>query len=79
MESLALKIMHMGITNHYFGVFGSFTWAGAAVKKLVEVGESLSWEMVNQPVEEKQGLKPEKYQACLDLGKAMADRLKKDR
>ena len=35
--------------------------------------------LVNDAVEEKQGLKQNKYEACLALGKAMADRLKKDR
>ncbi len=33
MESLSNKIQHMGIANHYYGVLGSFTWAGASVKK----------------------------------------------
>ena len=79
MESLVTKLSHMGVTNHYFGVFGSFTWAGAAVKKLVEIGENLKWEMINEPVEEKQGLKKDKYQACIELGKNMAERLNSDR
>ncbi len=76
MEALVMKLQHMGIANHLYGVFGSFTWSGAAAKKLAEVGEELKWELVNPYVEEKQGLKPEKYQACLALGKAMADKLK---
>jgi len=79
MEALVLKLQHMGVVNHYFGAFGSFTWAGASVKKLVEAGESLSWELVMPGVEEKQGLKKDKYQACIELGKAMAERLMKDR
>lgn len=76
MEALVTKLQHMGVSNHLFGVFGSFTWAGAAVKKLLEAGESLKWELVNEAVEEKQGLKKDKYEACVALGKAMADRLK---
>jgi flavorubredoxin len=79
MEALVSKLENMGVSNHYYGVFGSFSWAGAAVKKLVEVGESLKLELVNNTVEEKQGLKPDKYEACLALGKAMAERLKQDR
>jgi flavorubredoxin len=79
MEALVMKLVHMGLTNHYYGVFGSFTWAGAAVKKLVEAGEALKLERVGEPVEEKQGLKADKYQACLELGRAMANRLKADR
>jgi flavorubredoxin len=79
MESLVTKLKHMGITNHYIGVLGSFTWAGASVKKLNEFATSVSWEVVGESVEEKHALKNEKYQACCNLGKAMADRLKADR
>lgn len=75
MEALVMKLQHMGVTNHVYGAFGSFTWSGAAAKKLAEVGESLKWELVAPQVEEKQGLKAEKYEACLALGRAMANRL----
>ncbi len=79
MESLTNKLVHMGVQNHYYGVAGSFTWAGAAVKKLNAVGESLKWECVGDSVEEKHALKADKYEECLKLGKAMAERLKQDR
>ncbi len=79
MEALVMKLQHMGIANHYFGVLGSFTWAGAAVKKLNELGENLKWEAVAEPVEEKHALKADKYEACWQLGQAMAKRLKADR
>jgi len=79
MEALAMKLQHMGITNRYYGVLGSYTWAGAAVKKLNEVGETLKWESVAEPVEEKHALKADKYNSCWQLGEAMADRLKEDR
>ncbi len=69
----------MGVQNHYYGVAGSFTWAGAAVKKLNAVGENLKWECVGDSVEEKHALKADKYEECLKLGKAMAERLKQDR
>jgi flavorubredoxin len=79
MESLVTKLKHLGITNHYIGVLGSFTWAGASVKKLNEFAATVSWEVVGESVEEKHTLKNEKYLACCNLGKAMADRLKADR
>ncbi|PZX12766.1 flavorubredoxin [Breznakibacter xylanolyticus] len=75
MEALVMKLQHMGVTSHVYGAFGSFTWSGAAAKKLAEAGESLKWELVAPQVEEKQGLKAEKYEACLALGRAMANRL----
>jgi len=76
MEALALKLQHMGVTNHYYGVLGSFTWAGASVKKLKEIAESLKWEEVADAVEEKHALKADKYEACWQLGVAMAKKLK---
>ncbi len=79
MEALTSKIHHMGITNHYFGVLGSFTWAGASVKKLREIGNSLKWEEVAEAVEEKYALKEDKYESCWQLGVAMAEKLKADR
>ncbi len=79
MESLTTKLVHMGVQDHYLGVLGSFSWAGAAVKKLTAIGEELKWEIVGESVEEKHALKADKYEACLALGKAMADKLKADR
>lgn len=75
MEALVLKLQHMGLCNHLYGVFGSFSWAGAAVKKLIEAGESMKLEMVGPSVEEKQGLKKDKYEECLSLAKAMANQI----
>ena len=40
--------------------------------------EKMKWEVVAAPVEQKQGLKEDKYLECLTLGKAMADRLGRD-
>ncbi|MDR2928172.1 MAG: FprA family A-type flavoprotein [Cytophagaceae bacterium] len=76
MEALVTKLLHTGIKNRYIGVFGSCTWAGAAVKKLNEFASAINWEQVGIPVEEKQALKEEKYLACRELALAMAKRLK---
>lgn len=72
-ESLLRKIEIRGIRNRYFGYFGSFTWAGAAVKRLASFVETMKWDTVEISVEEKQGLKDEKYKACLELGRQMAE------
>lgn len=75
-SSLLSKIEVREVKNRLFGCFGSFTWSGAAVRNLTAFCEKMKWEMVGSPVEEKQALKDDKYQACLALGKAMADRIK---
>jgi flavorubredoxin len=79
MESLVNKLTHMGVKDHYLGILGSFTWAGAAVKRLKEFGENLKWEIIGQPVEEKHALKKQKYDECRTLGKSIAQKLIEER
>lgn len=74
-ESILSKIEVREVKHRLFGYFGSFTWAGAAVKRLAAFGEKMKWETVGAPVEQKQGLSADKYAECLSLGQAMADRL----
>jgi flavorubredoxin len=74
-ESLLSKIELREIKNRLFGCFGSFTWAGAAVKRLAAFAEKMQWEVVGPPVEQKQNISTE--EPCRALGNAMAERLKK--
>ena len=71
-ESLLRKIEIRGIKNRVFGCFGSFTWAAASVKRLTTFVENMKWVTAEITVEEKQGLKAENYQACLELGRQVA-------
>lgn len=75
-EAVLDKIRMRDVKNRIFGYFGSFTWAGAAVKRLATFGEEMKWEVVGPAVEQKQGLSTDNYNACLELGKAMAERVK---
>jgi len=76
-ESLLRKIEIRGIKNRIFGYFGSFTWAGASVKRLATFVETMKWETAEISVEEKQGLKADNYQACLELGHQVAKLVKR--
>ena len=71
-ESLLRKIEIRGVKNRIFGYFGSFTWAGAAVKRLEIFVDAMKWTTAEISVEEKQGLKSDNYQACLELGRQVA-------
>jgi len=51
------------------------SWSGAAVKNLSEFAHHMSWKMVEQTVEEKQGLKKDNYELCLKLGHQVASLL----
>ena len=76
MEMLVNELAERGVKNHLLGVFGSFTWVGQAVKKIVEANETrLKFELVGTPAEIKQSLNADSAAACEALGKAMAERL----
>jgi flavorubredoxin len=74
-EALTTKIEHMGIKDHLLGIFGSFGWSGGGVKNLQKFAENIKWELVYQPVEEKGTLKKDKFEQCIGLANAMADKL----
>ncbi|MDU1891442.1 MAG: FprA family A-type flavoprotein [Dysgonomonas sp.] len=78
-EYLLSKIEGRDMKHRYFGYFGSFTWAGAAVKRLAQFAEDTKFEVVGSPVEMKQAMQINTYEACVSLGKAMADKLIQDR
>ena len=76
-ESLLRKIEIRGVKNRVFGCFGSFTWASAAIKRLTTFVETMKWQSAEISVDEKQGLKEVNYQACLELGRQVAELMKK--
>ena len=78
-EALLSELASRDIKHRYLGWFGSFSWAGAAVKKIGEYNEKLKFEQVGTPVEMKQAMNPAVEAECRTLAKAMADRLKADR
>lgn len=78
-DAMLSKIENREMKNRYFSYFGSFTWAGAAVRDLKKFSESSKFEIVGEPVEMKQAMNLDIYEQCIKLGKAMADRLKADR
>src|ERR1035437_7152249 len=75
-ESLLRKVEIRGVKNRVFGCFGSFTWASAAVKRLNTFVETMKWQKAEISVDEKQGLKRDNYEACLELGRQVAKLVK---
>ena len=69
-DALLGKIELREIKNRLFGYFGTYTWAGAAVKRLCAFGEKMQWEVVCPSVEQKQNICTETQ--CRALAKAMA-------
>ena len=77
-EAVLSKIELREVKNRLFGYFGSFSWAGAAVKRLAAFGEKMKWETVGPPAEQKQGMTAADHAACYALGEAMAKKLKNE-
>ncbi|MDR0429428.1 MAG: FprA family A-type flavoprotein [Tannerellaceae bacterium] len=74
-DAILKKIAACEVKNRLFGYFGSFTWAGAAVKRLAAFAEEVQWKVTGDPVEQKQSMNNETEAQCLALGKAMAQAL----
>ena len=76
MEQYLSDLQHRSLKNRLVGCFGSFSWAGQAVKKIQEFAALPGMELVGEPVEMKQGFSHEIGEKCRALGEAMALRLK---
>ena len=74
-EKLLSPIKHRSIKNRLYSCFGSFSWAGAAVKQLTAFADTMGWELVGMPVENKHAVFSEKYQAAFELGQTFANRM----
>lgn len=76
MESLLSELAGRDMKNRLLGWFGSFSWAGKAMKTIGEWNETrLHFEPVGTPVEIKQSLDEATTRACEELGRAMGERL----
>ncbi|MBP7965206.1 MAG: FprA family A-type flavoprotein [Paludibacteraceae bacterium] len=73
-KSLLDKLEIRGLKNRVFGAFGSYSWAGAAVKGFLSFSERMKWE-TPPTVEVKQAMKPADYNALVDLGRTIAQGL----
>jgi len=75
-QQLVKELEHMKVQNHLLGLFGSFSWTGGGVKKLLQFQENIGWEMVSEPAETKGAPKAEDFEKCYELAKNMAEKLK---
>ncbi len=58
--------------NRKLGIFGSFSWSGGALKRLVEFAEKSKWEMVEPSPEVKHAPGEDDLERCTELGKNLA-------
>jgi flavorubredoxin len=74
-ETLLSTIEHMGVKDHYLGIFGTYLWSGGGVSNLKKFAETIKWQMVYELVEEKGALKADKFRMCIELADSMAEKL----
>ncbi len=79
MEALLSKLEMREVKNRVFACFGSFTWAGQAVKRLTAFAEKMKFDVAAEPVEMKQGMDANDRERAISLAKAVAGRLKNGR
>lgn len=71
-EALMNAVASRAIPSRIFSCFGSFTWAGASVRRLREAAEAMKWEITGTPVEMKQGYAEPKCCDMADMAAAIA-------
>mgnify|MGYP005908300619 CR=1 FL=1 len=76
-DALLRKIAERCIPHRRFACFGSFTWAGAAVRRMTEFAEGMKWPVVGAPVELKQGYSTAVEPACRVLVDALVEDMKR--
>lgn len=74
-ENLLSALQNRYVKNRFFGYFGGYTWAGAAMKNLKEFSDKMEFEIVCPSVEIKQSLNEDTAQQAYLLGQTMAQRL----
>lgn len=65
-----------GVPHRHYAFFGSYTWAGAAVRCLSDFAQKVKWEPICTPIEMKQGFSEQYCDPCRDLAHRIAEHLK---
>jgi flavorubredoxin len=74
-EALTNALAARNVKNRVYASFGSFTWAGAAAKKLQDFGKAMNWDCVEETLELKQAYSYEKTEASALLAKSLVAKL----
>ncbi len=78
MESLLRLLCSKKLSNRSAGVFGSYGWSGGAVKALKQFVEDGKLGLVEPVVEARFAATSEQLERCRALGRAMAERVRRD-
>lgn len=76
-KTLLEKLSERCVPHRNFACFGSFTWAGAAVKHMEEFARKMKWEPICPSIEMKQGYDAQGAELCGTLARAVAEKIQK--
>lgn len=76
-KTLLEKLSERCVPHRNFACFGSFTWAGAAVKHMEEFARKMKWEPICPSIEMKQGYNAQGAELCGTLARAVAEKIQK--
>ncbi len=75
MQTLVTTLENQKMKNHTLGVFGSYSWAGGALKTLKAFADNSGYDLVEATVESKGSPTEEEFRLCKEIGYEMADKL----
>ncbi len=78
-ENILNLVRLRDLKNRLYAAFGSYTWAPAAVKKLVPFAEEMGWKAIGTPVELKMSDLPSVIDSAWALGQEVAAALAAER
>lgn len=78
-EQLLRRLESRCIPHRRFACFGSYTWAGAAVKRIAAFAERMKWELVCEAIEMKQGYKGDCCETVERFAARLAERIAGER
>lgn len=77
MEHLTNELLHMGVQNKLYALFGSYSWNGGGVRNLNTFADAIGWTRVADPVDVFGTPTPEKLTGCDIIAQNMAAALAK--
>lgn len=72
-EDLLKRLAGRSVSRHKLGFFGGFTWSGQATKVIAAYNEQMKMELVDNPLEWKQGAGADTLRKARELGRLLAE------
>ena len=75
MDYLMTEVSHQRMKNNYWGIFGSFSWSGGALKTLKKYMEDGKYDVLDTQLEIQGAATEEEIKKLIDFGKEMAAKI----